>query len=320
MSAGKRIRYFAEFLLVRLMICMVQACSPRFTRRAARSLAWLICHVLPKKLTRYQLASEQIQAALGPGLPQAEVDSMILRMWQHLLSVLPEMLQLARKLRRENVSLAVQFRDKRRAVQALCAGRPVIVLSGHYGNWELAVAIFGLFGFRMGLVARDLDNPYLHRWLTRLRRSTGHTSISKKGAATEMTALLAAGGTVALLADQDAGSGGVFVDFFGRPASTYKSIALLALEYDALLCVGYARRIDEQALANGWPVYEYGCEEVIDPRDHQSADAVREITQRYTLALERVVRRAPEQYFWIHRRWKSVPKVRQRNAALRKAG
>jgi KDO2-lipid IV(A) lauroyltransferase len=173
----------------------------------------------------------------------------------------------------------------------------------------------------MGLVARELDNPYLNRWFLRFRRYTGHRQISKKGGFDTLTALLERRGNVAILADQDAGSNGVFVDFFGRAASTHKSIALLALQYDALICVGCARRLNEM-LANGWPRYELGCEAVIDPRDFAAGDAVRDITQEYTHALERAIRRAPEQYFWVHRRWKSVPRTgkRREEASTKRAG
>ena len=76
------------------------------------------------------------------------------------------------------------------------------------------------------------------------------------------------------------------------------------MEYKALICVGYARRRENETLPGGWPRFELGCEDVVDPLEFHSADALREITQRYTAALERVVRRAPEQYFWVHRRWK----------------
>jgi KDO2-lipid IV(A) lauroyltransferase len=193
----------------------------------------------------------------------------------------------------------------------------VILLSGHFGNWEMAISIFGLFGFRMGLVARELDNPYINLWVDRFRKFTGHRSISKNGGAGEMVALLERGGSLAMLGDQDAGRSGLFVDFFGRPASTFKSIALLAMEYRALICVGYARRLEHETLPGGWPRFELGCEEVIDPLEFDSPDALREITQRYTAALERVVRRSPGQYFWVHRRWKSRPG--QRGKARRKA-
>jgi hypothetical protein len=153
-------------------------------------------------------------------------------------------------------------------------------LSGHFGNWEVAISVFGLFGFPMGVVARDLENPLLDRWFRRFRQSTGHHLIGKKDF-DQMTGLLEHGACFALLGDQDAGKGGLFVDFFDKPASTPKTIALLALEYDALICVGYARRLNEPA---AWVRYELGCEDIIDPREIASDDPIREITQRYTNA------------------------------------
>ena len=97
---------------------------------------------------------------------------------------------------------------------------------------------------------------------------------------------------------------GVFVDFFGRPASTFKSIALLALQYDAIICVGYAIRLPDSSRRVR---YELGCEAVLDTRDFSDANAIPELTQQYSSAIERAIRRAPEQYFWVHRRWKSQP-------------
>ena len=137
-----------------------------------------------------------------------------------------------------------------------------------------------------------------------------------------MTALLQKGGNLGLLCDQDAGPKGMFVDFFGTPASTFKSIALLALEYDALVIVGYSIRLPDCSMEEdvGWSRFEVGCEALIDPRQLTSNDPVREITQLYTAALERAIRRAPEQYFWVHRRWKSQPRVRHQSEPQRLAG
>jgi KDO2-lipid IV(A) lauroyltransferase len=165
------------------------------------------------------------------------------------------------------------------------------------------------------VIARDLENPLLQRWFLDFRQATGHSLISKKGCFDDIMTTLAQGGRIALLADQDAGRGGVFVDFFGRPASTPKTIALMALQYDALILVGYARRQAEPA---PWVRFELGCEEIIDPREIQSADPIREITQRYTSALERLVRQAPDQYFWVHKRWRSQPGQRKQRRLERK--
>jgi KDO2-lipid IV(A) lauroyltransferase len=313
MSARTRLRHWVEYLAFRTAVCVVQAFPPTWLAAAADAVADFAFFVLPRNWTRYQVARDQLVASFPDRFRTAEqIDACLHAMWRHLFRLVGEMLHLHRKLRRDNVAEAVRFRGRPSAVRSLLSGRPVIVLSGHYGNWELAVAMFGVLGFRMGLVARNLDNPLLDRWMRRMRRGTGHLFISKRGAAEPMTRLLAAGGCVAVLADQDAGSGGVFVDFFGRPASTHKSIALLALEYDALVCVGYARRLDNQRLGNGWPRYEYGCMQVLDSREFTQASAVKELTQAYTRALELCVSLAPEQYFWVHRRWKTAPKVRRR--------
>jgi KDO2-lipid IV(A) lauroyltransferase len=141
--------------------------------------------------------------------------------------------------------------------------------------------------------------------------------LSKKGGGSDMLQYMERRGNLGLLADQDAGEKGLFVPFFGKPASTFKSVALLALQYRAIVMVGYARRLPDDFLNRRWVRYELGCEDIIDAAEFDGPDAVRELTERYTAALERVVRLSPEQYFWVHRRWKSEP--RQRKSARKQA-
>jgi KDO2-lipid IV(A) lauroyltransferase len=233
-----------------------------------------------------------------------------------------EIVHLPRKLHLNNYNHVITFRNRGIVLRAFASQRPVILLSGHFGNWEMAISVFGLFGFPMGVIARRLDNPYLHEWFRCFREYTGHDLILKKGAFQQISARLQAGNSVALLGDQDAGPRGIFVDFFGREAATFKSIALLAIEHQALICVGYARRLADNPDSPGWVRYELGCEDVVDPLDFTGDDPVRNVTQRYTDALERVIRRAPEQYFWVHRRWKTSPLATraQREPQHRKAG
>ena len=110
-----------------------------------------------------------------------------------------------------------------------------------------------------------------------------------------------------MLADQDAGQRGLFVDFFGRPASTHKAIALLAIEHQAPVVVGVARRVGP-----GFR-YEIRCADVIEPDEFTgTADDARLLTQRYTSALEELIRQDPTQYLWLHRRWKHQPLPRKR--------
>src|SRR4029077_8250551 len=164
----------------------------------------------------YDVACANIRLAFGDRFDDAQIDRIIYRMWVHLFRLCAEVILLPRKLRLDNVTAGVLFRHKPDVVRALSSNRPVILLSGHFGNWEMAISIFGLFGFKMGLVARELDNPYINRWVENFRKYTGHRSISKNGGGGDMVELLERGGSLAMLGDQDAGSAGLFVRFFGR--------------------------------------------------------------------------------------------------------
>lgn len=311
-----QLRRLGEYVGFRLAGVVLGFLSVHQTRAFAGGVAWLMTRVLPRKLTRYDIAFQNIRLSFPDKTP-VEIDELIRGMWVHFVRLLAEMIQLPRKITLTNCREVFVFRQRDLAVKAVLSGRPVFMLGGHFGNWEVSTAAFGLFGYPMGIIAREMDNPYLHDWFVRARQYTGHKLYLKRGSWDEMVQLLQAGGSLGLLGDQDAGKRGVFVDFFGRPASTFKSIALMAMEYKALLIVGYGIRLPDHPDAR-WARFEIGVEDIIDPLEIDVADPVREITLRYTQALEAAIRRAPEQYFWVHRRWKTeapVKRVRVKDAA-----
>jgi KDO2-lipid IV(A) lauroyltransferase len=302
------LRHRLEYFAFRLIACLLAILSVRQTVRCGEALGWLLTRPALRKLARYHVARDNLRQAYGDSLSDREIDNLIRRLWVHLFRLVAELVQLPRKMTLTNCREVIVFRNRRPVLEALCSGRPVFILGGHFGNWEVSTATFGLFGFPMGIVAREMDNPYLHRWFFETRQQFGHKLFLKRGGFEGMAELMQAGGNLGLLCDQDAGHRGVFVDFFGRPASTFKSIALMALEYKALIVVGYGIRLPDDFVNARWVRYEIGCEEVIDPLTFEyNRDTVTAITQRYTAALERAIRRAPEQYFWIHRRWKTEP-------------
>ena len=179
----------------------------------------------------------------------------------------------------------------------------LIMITGHYGNWEILGYVLGVLGFPTVAVARPLDNVYVNRWLLGTRERTGQRIVDKKGATEDITRTLDAGGTVGFIADQNAGPKGLFVDFFGRKASTYKSIGLLAMNYDVPVVIGYARRVGTNF------DFEVGSTDIIHPADWKKEDKpLHYITQRYTAAIEKFVADEPGQYLWVHRRWKTRPK------------
>lgn len=305
------VRHRLEYLVFQIFVCVIDCLTPRTSAWLARLLATFIHYGLPRKWTRYAVAHENLRRAFGNQYTDAEIELLVYKMWTHLFRTVAEIVQSTRKLHLHSYRQIIDFADFTRTNEAICSGRRVLMLGGHFGNWEVGTALFGMWGFPMGIIAREMDNPFLHTWFQNQRELTGHRMMLKSGDFDEMIALLKKGGNLGLLCDQDAGPRGVFVDFFGVPASTFKSIALLAIEYDALIMVGYSIRQPDSRDDQLWSRFEVGCEAVIDPRNINNSDPVGEMTRRFTAALEQAIRRAPEQYFWIHRRWKSEPRVRK---------
>jgi KDO2-lipid IV(A) lauroyltransferase len=143
----------------------------------------------------------------------------------------------------------------------------------------------------------------VNHWILGVREKQGQRIVAKKGATEEVLPVLEAKGAVGFIADQNAGTKGLFVDFFGRKASTYKSIGLLAMEYNVPVIIGYARRTGKAFR------FQVGAQDIIYPQDWANQDnPLHYITQRYTKAIEEIVRKEPSQYLWLHRRWKTRPK------------
>lgn len=239
-----------------------------------------------------------------PHMPEPQLRQMARRSMQALLMFFVEVLFTTRLLRIDTWSRYVRLVDFRPVLEMLLRrDHGLIMLSGHYGNFEISNYVLGTLGFETVAVGRPLDNPYVNDWLMDVRQRQGSRIIAKKGATEEVTEVLDEKGAVGFVADQNAGPKGIFVDFFGRKASTYKSIGLLAMEYNVPVVVGYSRRLGDQYL------FEVGVQDIIYPRDWEcQADPLRYITQRYTSAIEEAVKKDPGQYWWVHRRWKTRPK------------
>jgi KDO2-lipid IV(A) lauroyltransferase len=188
-------------------------------------------------------------------------------------------------------------------LERLVRGEPTIFITGHCGNWELLGYALAVIGYPLYALARPLDNPQLNRWILGIREARGMRIITKWGAAPILQEVLRAGGRVAFIADQNAGNQGLFVPFFGRLASSYKSIGLLAMRYEVPIVCGFAPRL------SGRFEYELTTTDIIWPEDWaDQPDPLFYITARYNRAMEQMIRSAPEQYLWVHRRWKSRPR------------
>jgi KDO2-lipid IV(A) lauroyltransferase len=191
----------------------------------------------------------------------------------------------------------VEFAGWEELERARAGGRPLVVLTGHCGNWELLAAALNVRGLGMAVVARELEDPGLQRSLLALRARFGTRTIVRgtAGAARELLRTLRAGGALGMLIDQDTRVDGVWVDFFGRPAWTPVGAADLALRLGAAVVPVFIERLPDGAhRARVEP-------ELALPADRVAA------TQAMTERIEAQVRRVPEQWVWMHRRWRRQP-------------
>lgn len=289
----------AVYVAVRVVVTVIQAAPTRWAVAGADVLGWL-AHRVDKR--HREVARANLVCAF-PDKSPAEIDRVVRGCYRHFALLIVEIALLPRKLKVANWRRRASLVNAGPVLRALLSPRPCLVVTAHFGNWEMAGFVLGALGFRTYAIARVLDNPYIERFLLRFRQATGQTIIAKKDDFDRLTKVLRTGAKVATLADQDAGPRGVFVDFFGRPASAHKAVALMALEFDAVLVVVGVPRV------GGVLDYHIQCADEIDARDYATRpDAVKAITQRYHAALETLIRAHPEQYFWLHRRWKTRPR------------
>jgi KDO2-lipid IV(A) lauroyltransferase len=231
------------------------------------------------------------------------------RSFEHIVMLAVDVLFTPRLVKKYNWRAYSSYKNVERAKWLMQEGRGLLMVTGHYGNFEIIGYLMGLFGFNIYSIARPLDNKYINKRLYEVRQQAGQKIIDKKGAAELMENIASTGATLGFIGDQDAGEKGIFVDFFGRKASTYKSIGLIAITYNIPIVVGCGRRIDNRFF------FEMVANRIIFPEEWADKDdPLKWVTAEYTKAIEEFVREDPTQYWWLHRRWKHRPKDEEREA------
>jgi KDO2-lipid IV(A) lauroyltransferase len=182
-------------------------------------------------------------------------------------------------------------------------GKGTILFTGHLGAWELTSLALSAFGHRVDFLARRIDNPLIEELVERTRTRFGNRSIDKRTAARPMLRTLGAGGTLGILVDLNTQPHeGIFVDFFGIPASTTSSLATLALRTDATVLPIFAPWDEERGR------FLLKIEPPVNiSRSGDAEEDVRALTARITQVIEKYVRLYPEQWLWIHKRWNTRP-------------
>ena len=290
------------YVAVRVTFAIMQVFPINWNLRTARMLALLWAWLMPRHRDR---AIAHLGAALGDEYSPEEIRRIAHRCLESVTMFAVEVVCLPRLINAFNWNRYVRLVNVEETLGLIVEGKSLILVTGHYGSFELMGHLFACLGLDVAAVMRPLDNVYLNRFVVQSRQIHGLTMLDKTGAMYRVRELLAGGTLLAFIADQDAGSKGLFVDFFGRPASTYKSIGLLAIATGSPIVVGYTRRRGSIAR------YEVGVQRVIHPHEWADKDdPLRWVTQTFTSAIEAFIREAPEQYLWIHRRWKSQPRKR----------
>jgi KDO2-lipid IV(A) lauroyltransferase len=192
----------------------------------------------------------------------------------------------------------VEFDGEEHVRAAHAQGRGVLFVTGHFGFWELQAMVHALRLGPMAVVARALDNRALNDLLERMRTRTGNAVIYRQGALRRVMRTLQSGRGVGILIDQHIMTrDAIYVDFFNRPAATTSAVASVALRTGAPVVPLFALPI-------GRGRYRMVYEHPVAPPRSDAADAIQEFTQRCTDVLEMYVRRHPELWLWMHRRWR----------------
>ena len=264
-------------------------------RRLGRVWAWLDRRHLA-------IAADNLRQAF-PEWGAEQVERTARAVYVHFAQVMLELLWMPRRGREEVMSFVDGFGIEG-AAKAETSGRGYIFVCAHFGNWEIhGISHAWRTGRPFGVIARPLDNPALDARLCEVRTMSGNNVIYKRRALQQVLKLLREGKGVAILIDQNVQEDdGIFVDFFGRKAATTTVAAALAVKTGAYLIPSYAELQPDGR-------YHAVCEPPIEwtPSGDRDADVAR-LTQQMTTVIEGWIRRRPEQWLWMHRRWKTRPR------------
>jgi KDO2-lipid IV(A) lauroyltransferase len=282
----------------------------------ARAAPWTLSRALASCLARlaYLLDPRHRRRALEavgrcfPEKSEPQRRAIVRGCYRHVCLAAMEFARLAWLPREQVVRLWALSEEQQRFFEELVArGEAAIFVTGHVGLWEMCGLGSTARGFPLHSIARPLDNVYINRMVDRVRERFGQRILAKRGALRAALRALKNGVSVGMLLDQNAGRHGVFVPLFGRLASTLSTGAELALRSGAKIACATTWR-DEEA-----GVHRLRLEKIIapgkweGPRDERYREEVRRITAEYTKEIENAVREHPEQWLWLHRRWKTRP-------------
>jgi Kdo2-lipid IVA lauroyltransferase/acyltransferase len=294
-----------EYAGARSLLAFFGAVPRRTAFLAAELVSWLGFHLAK----RQRLAGLQNLRMAMPELSDTERVAIIRGVFSNLGRLLVEFAKFP-DLKATNIADRVSYEGFENFTQAASLGKGVIFLTAHLGAWELSSFAHSIYGHPMKFVVRSIDNPRVEELISEYRTMGGNVPIHRRNAAREILKALRANETVGILVDQNTTRAeGVFVNFFGIPAATTTSVATFALRTGAAVVPGFLI----------WDKTTRKHKLHFDPpldliRTSDAAKDVVENTQRFNEVVESYVRRYPDQWLWIHRRWKTRPEGEEKKA------
>jgi KDO2-lipid IV(A) lauroyltransferase len=291
-------RHRLEFALVWLLVKALGLLPRAVARELGAGIGWLAFAAVP----RLRRVGMENLALAFPKKTRAERIQILRAMYRSLGWQLAEFCQMPRYTL-EYANRFIRYDGLEHYLEARRQDKGVLVLTGHIGAWELSSFYHSLAGYPMGMVIRRLDNPLVDRFVNRIRCQHGNRVLHKDDFARGLIAAMRTGKTVGVLMDTNmTPPQGVFVDFFGTAACTAVGVARVALRTGAAVLPGF---LSWEPSENRYVLHFLPALQLVSTGDDERDASAN--TQLFTRALEDIIRRYPEQWLWVHRRWKTRP-------------
>jgi KDO2-lipid IV(A) lauroyltransferase len=309
MSVGRKIKHLLEFIGVLFLLQVVRILPRRLLLALGRALGRFTFSVLR---IRREVTLDNLRHAFSEK-SSGEIISIARRCYEHFGMMMLEYLHM-HTMKRDELATLIEDADGAAAAldRALQEKAGAIILSAHFGNWEYLAAWLAAKGYPVSFIHQSQNNPYADALIARTRNGMGMHMIERGSMGLRLILrALRDRRMVFILSDQDAGRDGIFVPFFGRPASVAKGTAAFVLKTGVPIIICLLRRRSNGSYALIAERLDFDF-----PLDWDEDQKMVEITKRYTGAIESHLRRSPEQWFWLHRRWKNQPQRAEAHADL----
>jgi KDO2-lipid IV(A) lauroyltransferase len=297
-----KIRINLEYYPAMLLVWIIMAMPLRLAYFLSK-MGFRILYIIDIKHRR-----RTIQHMLHSGIVATRKEAVRLsyKVYEHFGQLLVEIIKMNQLITKDNIMNYVSFNAPDEIIEKVFKkekSEPVIIVTGHCGNWELSGKAYSMLsGHSLVSIMRPLSNPKLGEFIYRHRENPEHRTVSKEKGLRPLLRALQEGKSIAIVADQHATSSeGVETTFFGHPARSHTTPALLHLKTGVPILAGVMRRTDNKFH------FEFRGRKLIrvSPGEDRKAD-IQKITQMYTSELEALIREAPDQWMWSHRRWLDI--------------